>query len=373
MAFDYLIRTFPFAPPIPGYLEPRLVLVSQLYALVHDRTAVDVEVSARRRAGSVRVMKVTALGLDEHALVRTEEYREIVQSVIDDKQRQLDALAVTAPAHSADDAAVSLFAPTARPIKRKRGGANTAIGGKRQGAGDATPAAFAASTSAESALPPLSIPLSSSARERPPPLSPLSSHNQPVSLPVPAPLSSSASASSSVHDKENLSSLLPYKRPPSAAVLSDEVLLLSTLLSSLVPHYHEPTITRAQLLAYLHDGLPYASFTGDDVISALMHEQLLLASSSLSSTAHTYVLALPHIGHVVREVLEARREIARLVRKTRYGEMRKSDLERRVRLKGSERGVQWHMLDMIGAGHLLEVDTTRGTVLRLPRDETRRR
>ena len=135
-------------------------------------------------------------------------------------------------------------------------------------------------------------------------------------------------------------------------------------------------ITRDTLSALLYTPFTYLSFTADDVISSLFHHQLLVSSPtsvSSSSPPQSYLLGLPHIGEIVKEVLEARAEIGRLIRGTRYGEMRRSDLERRERLKGSERGIRWHMWEMIGGGRLDGVETTRGCMMRIHKEDKGRR
>ena len=375
MAFDYLIRTFPFSPPVPGYLEPRVILVHQLYALVHDRTAVDVDLAQRRQSGSIIVMRVTALGLDDYALMRVEEYREIVDSMIDAKVRRLDALkreAAQSPAPSIGEAApASLLAPNTRLIKRKRP-QEKGEAGKRLAAGAeaASPPAPSGPPSA-SAPPSLSI-AASSPITRPPPLSPVHSANQ--QLPPPQALVSVAS-SPSERDKENLSTPSPFLIPEGAAErLADEATVLRLLLSSLLPNHRDVSITRSQLLRYLYSPGAYLGFTADDVISTLFHHQLLVSAPAMGEgPGEVFWMGLPHVGGLWREVLDVRVEVQRLVRKTRYGEVRRSELEKRVRVKGSERGMRWHLLEMIGGGRLLEAETTKGTMMRIPREETRRR
>ena len=92
VAFDYLLHTFPFSPPTPGFLEPRVLLVSQLYALIADRTAVDIDLVRRRQEGSIVVQRVAALGVDEYALITTDEYRQVVHSIIERKAQRVDAM-----------------------------------------------------------------------------------------------------------------------------------------------------------------------------------------------------------------------------------------------------------------------------------------
>ena len=392
VGISYLVSSFPFSPPTPGFIEPRLVLVNQLYAIVHDHTQVDVELSRRRQDGSIRLARMTALGVDDYAFMPTADYVSIVQSMIASKRK---ALALSTPLaariegeaaeeDSAASAVVSLLAPNTRPIKRRRSAADRLAAAKKQ-ASEGSEAARSPRSSATPSPPPAassSPPPSSASHElRQPPLSPLSAQQAaavrtgssllPSSfsfplLPPPAPLP---------EDKENGS-------PASASVssvsstavrLRDEVAVLSAVLSSLLPSCRELSISRSLLLALVTPVSAFSppfSMSADDVVTLLFHCQLLSSSpSSLSSSAAaaaaSYLLVLPHTGHIVKEVLAAREEIARLLAATRYGEMRKSELEGRVRLKRSERGVRWHMLEMLGAARLLEVETTRGTLLRI--------
>lgn len=57
---------------------PPIVLVSQLYALVADRAAVDREVDAMRAANVIRYLKLPASGEEEHAVVLTDDLRSAV-------------------------------------------------------------------------------------------------------------------------------------------------------------------------------------------------------------------------------------------------------------------------------------------------------
>lgn len=57
---------------------PPIVLVSQLYALVADRDAVDHEVDAMRSANVIRYFKLPASDEDHHAVVLTEDLRNSV-------------------------------------------------------------------------------------------------------------------------------------------------------------------------------------------------------------------------------------------------------------------------------------------------------
>ena len=388
VAIDYLIRTFPFGPPLPGFLEPRLLLVNQLYAIVHDHTAVDVELAARSRAGSIVMMRMRALGVDDFGFVRVEEYREIVESMIDGKVRRLEAMkggegpAEVGGVAAADTSAASasLLAPNARPIKRKRPGGEQLQreGSEKRGAdGDVATAGRRSLTPAPSAPPSLISSTASSSQPRLPPLSPVTSPNRQAPLFTAAPtLPPPSLLSSSLSDKENHTVAPPP--PPSAERLSDEVLLLRTVLSSLVPHHSSPSISRTHLLALLTPPIPYLTLTPDDVISTLFHHQLLLPSPDLHSTSSSsasssFLIALPHLSRLVREVLEGREGLLRLVKGTRWKEMRKSELERRMRVKGSDRGVRWHLLEMLGGGRLLEVETTKGCMIRIPKTERRKR
>jgi hypothetical protein len=390
---SYLLSSFPFSPPTPGFIEPRLILVNQLYAIVHDRTKVDVELSRLRQDGSIRMARMTALGVDDYAFMLTADYVSIVQSIIATKRK---ALALSTPfaaqiteeaseEDSAASAAVSLLAPNSRAIKRRRSAIDRTGAAKKQASEGSeaprSPSPPAASSPPSAAAPP--PPPSSELRQ--PPLSPLSAQ-QAAAARAASSLSPSSFqfplASSPVplpDDKENGSPASASSVSSAAIRLRDEIAVLSAVLSSLLPSCNELSISGSLLLALV---TPVSSFSppfamsADDVVSVLFHYQLLstspsAASSSASAASASYLLVLPHTGHIVKEVLAAREEIARLLAASRYGEMRKSELEGRVRLRRSERGVRWHMIEMLGAGRLLEVDTTKGTLLRINTEMTR--
>ena len=372
-AITYLLTSFPFQPPSPHYLEPRTILFSQLYCLVADRTAVDREVDKRRRANEVRVMRCAQLGVDEYAMMTTEDYVAVVRSMwrvgggggkvaAGEERKEEEAVGTADTATSS-----SLLAPNSQPIRRKRPRTETA----------ASPPRPPLSPSARQPVVPLSRPASDS---------PSSSSSRIL----PASVSPSAIASTKLtvpdEDKENVLSGVvvslpapaPHRAPVTAAAArstslraADQQLLLDTLIHSFLPGYTDVTITRGELLSRLHDGLPYQQMTGDDVISTLFHYQLVAHNthsttvSSSTAALTSYLLLLPHTVHLIHECLEARQYITRLIERSRYKQLRKSELEGRVRLPCTERGVRWHMLEMLGCERLLEVETTKGTVVRV--------
>ena len=155
----------------------------------------------------------------------------------------------------------------------------------------------------------------------------------------------------------------------------DEVTVLRLVLSDLLPHLHALTVTRARLLSSLYTPHTYRQLTAEGVIAVLFHHQLLVSGPPTTggTKEELFWVGLPHAAGLWREVLDVRVELRRMVSKTRFGEMRRSEMERRVRVKDSERGIRWHMLEMIGRGSLELVDTTKGTMVRLAKEETRRR
>ena len=370
-AFTYLLSTFPFQPPSPHYLEPRTLLVSQLYSLVSDRTAVDREVDRRRRANEVRVMRCAQLGVDEYALITTDDYAAVVRSMWRATPEVGAKVAAGEQGKENADAAVEraassapLLAPSSQPIRRKRPRTETI----------STPPRAPLSPSARQPAAPSTLP---------PPIAPaMSASSRSLTAPS-ASLFAASVASLSDEDKENaLSGAMakptsPPARPATAPSRSaspratDIQLLLHTLLDSFLPGYTDVSITRAELLSRLYDGLPYAQLTADDVLILLFQHQLIAHNShsasvsSASAASTSYLLLLPHTAHLLRECLDARQHIARLIDKSRYKQLRKSELEGKVRLPCTERGVRWHMLEMLGCGRLLEVETTKGTVIRM--------
>ena len=382
-AITYLLTSFPFQPPHPYYIEPRTVLVSQLYAIVADRTAVDREVDRRRRAGEVRVMRCVQLGVDEYAMMTTADYVAVLRSMWrlsadgggeklaagkEGKEEEVEAATIT----TGTTASSSLLTPNSQPIRRKRPRT------------DSTPS------------PPPRPPLSPSARQpavalpHPPATAPARLVPAAASAASTASIAASATTKVPDDDKENVLFGVVLTRPAtapqhialpasasaaaaaarsSAPRAADLQLLLHTLLTSFLPHYTDVTITRAELLSRLYDGLAYQQMTADDVISTLFHHQLVAHHnhSTVSSTtaATSYLLLLPHTAHLIHECLEARQYIVRLIERSRYKQLRKSELEGRIRLPCTERGVRWHMLEMVGSGRLVEVETTKGTVVRV--------
>jgi hypothetical protein len=90
VAFQLLLRQFPC--DVPGMLSSRVVLMSQLYSLLADRTAADRWTENERRLGRLRVVKLP-IGLDDFGLVSTDDYKASLQTA----GETYDALSAESP------------------------------------------------------------------------------------------------------------------------------------------------------------------------------------------------------------------------------------------------------------------------------------
>ena len=121
-ALEYLRRNFPFAYH-HSYVEPPLILVSQVYALVEDRTLVDRRIRELIERRRIVVFDIPATGINERALLFIEDYRAAVLALVPTTATAADA-DTGAPtkrrrrdAESVDDGAaiLSVFAESVIP------------------------------------------------------------------------------------------------------------------------------------------------------------------------------------------------------------------------------------------------------------------
>jgi hypothetical protein len=62
-------------------------------------------------------------------------------------------------------------------------------------------------------------------------------------------------------------------------------------------------------------------------------------------------------------VLEGRKEVLAIIKRTKYKELLQKDLEKK-KLKKSSSDIRWHIRDMAASGELLVVETLRGPLVR---------
>ena len=122
-ALEYLRRNFPFAYH-HSYVEPPLILVSQVYALVEDRTLVDRRIRELIERRRIVVFDIPAAGVNERALLFLEDYRAAVLALVPPTATSAEDDTGAAPtkrrrrdAESGDDGAaiLSVFAESVIP------------------------------------------------------------------------------------------------------------------------------------------------------------------------------------------------------------------------------------------------------------------
>jgi hypothetical protein len=155
-----------------------------------------------------------------------------------------------------------------------------------------------------------------------------------------------------------------YKRAEKAVdILSDENLIVYHFIYDCLAEFFDISITKELLLQLVYEKFieDYNNIVpADTVISTLMQRGLIYARS-----ADSYWLAFPGSGTLIAEIVAARKEITGIIKQNKYHEMLLGKLLGKVRLKSSERGVKFHVEEMIGANKLQTLQTTMGTLVKL--------
>jgi hypothetical protein len=112
------------------------------------------------------------------------------------------------------------------------------------------------------------------------------------------------------------------------------------------------------------DGKLVAGATEAQVETALVQAGLLVRGRLLD----TFALSLPSVGPFVDSLLKGRKEVAGIVRRTKFKEMLESDLQRR-KLKHSKLGTRFHLTDLVAQEVLVSCSTTHGALLQLSLDQ----
>ncbi len=141
-----------------------------------------------------------------------------------------------------------------------------------------------------------------------------------------------------------------------------DIALLFQLFSSLLLVHRESSIRREKLIEQLFYKQKYRTFNQDQIIRYCLSFSLLL-----SRDEDSFWFFLPGLGELTLEILNARKEIYQIIRKKKYKEIFFNQINKIVRLKSSERGMKFHLMEMIGAGKLEWTQTNMGTLLTIPK------
>lgn len=93
--------------------------------------------------------------------------------------------------------------------------------------------------------------------------------------------------------------------------------------------------------------------------------QLLKASVLTVKAVGSWWLAVPNTGMFMKSLLRGRKAILTMIKKSKYKEILKNDLEQRKLPKMCRLGLTYHLQDIIGADLIQSIQTTSGHLLRL--------
>ncbi|CAM9582107.1 unnamed protein product, partial [Hapterophycus canaliculatus] len=79
-----------------------------------------------------------------------------------------------------------------------------------------------------------------------------------------------------------------------------------------------------------------------------------------------YWFSMPQLGKVVLAISRGRKDVVGALKRTRYKEMRRAELEAKNPAKSTGLPLSFHVRDLLGLGMIRETDTPSGKFLRLP-------
>ena len=105
-------------------------------------------------------------------------------------------------------------------------------------------------------------------------------------------------------------------------------------------------------------------------ISSVLGEQGFLMQRSFdngdANCGETYWLSIPRMGKFVKQVIDGRKKIMRIISKRPFKEILELELLQR-RVKDSDFNIQWYVRDLMGRDDVTVLNTTSGKLIRLPR------
>ena len=105
-------------------------------------------------------------------------------------------------------------------------------------------------------------------------------------------------------------------------------------------------------------------------ISTVLREHGFLMQRSFDNgdadCGETYWLSIPRMGKFVKQVIDGRKKIMRIISKRPFKEILELELLQR-RVKDSDFNIQWYVRDLMGRDDVTVLDTTSGKLIRLPR------
>lgn len=87
-----------------------------------------------------------------------------------------------------------------------------------------------------------------------------------------------------------------------------------------------------------------SSFSDDDIKELIQNG--LLASHRI---AGNWLLSIPNAGLFVKNFVQSRKSLLRIITATKFNEILRSELESKKHPKGVKLGMQYHILDLIGS------------------------
>ena len=90
----------------------------------------------------------------------------------------------------------------------------------------------------------------------------------------------------------------------------------------------------------------------------------LLRLDTQCVSANVFWLGIPRIGKFVKQVAAGRREVLQLLKRQRYKELLRSELDNR-KLRFSTLGMDFHLTDLFGLELVEKKATTRGDLIKL--------
>ena len=280
-----------------------VVLQHQLYTILDDHTAVDVELEDLRRRNFVRLLRLLTLRRDVGVLL-TSTYVARVQTTLDGYARQVEA----EHEHQQLDKEKGGAKAKEETVTRKE---TSSEGGDRKRKGSTT-----------------------------------------------------ATSKPSAQDMVLVFSFF-LKAIEAFTSLSVTRLQLETLLSKHIDALPPPPKQQPRTSSSRGTGKHHPHPSTDLIIRVLLHSGFLARRVDAAHEEETYWLSAPELGRVTASLPHGRKAILAALRRSRYKELSERNLGA-LDLKGTMLSLPFHIADLVGSKEVLAVPTASGVFLKLP-------
>uniref|UniRef100_A0A3P9J366 Serine/threonine kinase 19 n=1 Tax=Oryzias latipes TaxID=8090 RepID=A0A3P9J366_ORYLA len=126
-----------------------------------------------------------------------------------------------------------------------------------------------------------------------------------------------------------------------------------------VEKFLEKVVSKCTDLSFSKDKMLREFLFTDSEITQLVKSGVLTVRD-----AGSWWLSIPNTGKFIKNFIQGRKAVLGMVKKSKYGEVLKDDLEQRKTTSHVKFHIKYHISDIVGAELVESVPTTSGTLLR---------